>query len=241
VEDGRYDVTTIVSAINAGKSSTSKKPLFINIRTVIGVDMSSSGTAKAHHGGFDQESISSSKTLAGLAPSSKYEVPQNTLQYLRECRSNGTKLQMEWESLFQAYKKENPQLALEFELRQRGEPGSYQELLDKLESNDFAGLATRESNGILLEKLWKACPSLCGGGSDLVNSNKILYTEKDVFLPQLGYKGRYIRNGIREHAMASIANGMAAYAPGTFLPITATFFMFYIYVRSSNSKGLLSS
>lgn len=31
--------------------------------------------------------------------------------------------------------------------------------------------------------------------------------------------------------MASIANGLAAYNPGTFLPITATFFMFFLYVR----------
>jgi dihydroxyacetone synthase len=46
------------------------------------------------------------------------------------------------------------------------------------------------------------------------------------------FKGRYIRNGIREHAMAAVANGLAAYHPGTFLPTTATFFMFYIYARS---------
>lgn len=63
-----------------------------------------------------------------------------------------------------------------------------------------------------------------------MNSNKIVYSEDDVFSPQGGHKGRYIRNGIREHAMASIANGLAAYNPGTFLPITATFFMFFIYV-----------
>ena len=95
------------------------------------------------------------------------------------------------------------------------------------------GMPTRESNGLILARLWEACPSLCGGGADLVNSNKIVYSETDVFGPFSSFKGRYIRNGIREHAMASIANGLAAYAPGTFLPITATFFMFYIYVSFS--------
>jgi dihydroxyacetone synthase len=40
--------------------------------------------------------------------------------------------------------------------------------------------------------------------------------------------------------MASIANGMAAYAPGTFLPITATFFMFYIYAAPGVRMGALS-
>jgi dihydroxyacetone synthase len=106
-----------------------------------------------------------------------------------------------------------------------------------LDSKTFAGQPTRETNGIILERLWKACPSLCGGGADLVNSNKIVYSENDVFGPATSFKGRYIRNGIREHAMASIANGMAAYGPGTFLPITATFFMFFIYVSISSIQS----
>ena len=105
----------------------------------------------------------------------------------------------------------------------------------RLDSKIFAGKPTRESNGMILERLWKTCPSLCGGGADLVNSNKIVYAENDVFSPSTAFKGRYIRNGIREHAMASVANGMAAYGPGTFLPITATFFMFYIYVSFLSS------
>lgn len=46
------------------------------------------------------------------------------------------------------------------------------------------------------------------------------------------YSGRYIHWGIREHAMASISNGLAAYSKGTILPITSSFFMFYI-VRHS--------
>lgn len=92
-------------------------------------------------------------------------------------------------------------------------------------------MPTRETNGLILAKLWKECSPLCGGGADLVNSNKVVYSESDVFGPSSTYKGRYIKNGIREHAMASIANGIAAYAPGTFIPITATFFIFFIYVR----------
>ena len=42
------------------------------------------------------------------------------------------------------------------------------------------------------------------------------------------YTGRYIHWGVREHAMASISNGLAAYNKGTILPVTSTFFMFYI-------------
>lgn len=239
VEDGRYDVDAIVSALHLAKNLT-KKPVFINIRTVIGVDMASAGTAKAHHGGFDTESIASSKKLAGLAPGSRYEIPQKTSDYLRQCREKGAAAQKEWDALIQKYTSVHTDLANQFIARKAGTQGQYQKLLDSIDSKSFNDKPTRESNGVILEKLWKEIPSLCGGGADLVNSNKIVYSEADVFSPQGGFKGRYIRNGIREHAMASIANGMAAYAPGTFLPITATFFMFYIYAAPGVRMGALS-
>ena len=56
------------------------------------------------------------------------------------------------------------------------------------------------------------------------------------------YTGRYIHWGIREHAMESISNGLAAFNKGTILPITSTFFIFYIYaaagVRMAALQGL---
>lgn len=57
------------------------------------------------------------------------------------------------------------------------------------------------------------------------------------------YAGRYIHYGIREHAMAAISNGLAAFNKGTILPVTSTFFMFYIVCtlcpQKQNAKMLL--
>jgi dihydroxyacetone synthase len=236
IADGSYDVRAIVTALDLSRNSV-RKPTFINIRTVIGVDMASAGTAKAHHGVFDSESIAASKLLAGLSTDSKHEVPNDVLNFFRECRSRGSKIQAEWNDQVLKHLKKFPEIGAEFASRRDpdGSLGKYNALLANLDSGIFAGKATRQSNGIILEKLWKACPSICGGGADLVTSNNIFYSENDVFGPSSKYRGRYIRNGIREHAMASIANGMAAYSPGTFLPITATFFMFYIYVSLPTS------
>jgi dihydroxyacetone synthase len=243
VADGKYDVKAIVAALDLSRvnSGQNGKPVFINIRTVIGVDMASAGTAKAHHGEFDSESIATSKSLAGLSPNSKYEVPHNTLDFFRERRAYGSQIQSEWNELIQKHQEQYPETAAELAIRRSptGSLRNYASILSGMDSEIFAGLPTRESNGIILQKLWKECLSLCGGGADLVNSNKIVYSDADVF-GRTNYQGRYIRNGIREHAMASVANGMAAYSPGAFLPITATFFMFYIYVRSYPSlPGLL--
>lgn len=51
--------------------------------------------------------------------------------------------------------------------------------------------------------------------------------------------GRYIHYGVREHAMCAISNGIAAYNPGTFVPVTSSFFMFYLYAAPAVRMGAL--
>lgn len=230
IEDGSYDVQAIVKALEYAKTLKGK-PTFINIRTVIGLGTKAAGTAKAHHGAFDKESVALSKELAGQDPNSTHEIPEAALSYFRERKTNGEHVEKEWESLVSSYGSDFPKESQSFDSIRRGDFGTdWLEELKGLDVGQFKGLATREVNGLLIEKMWKAYPALCGGGADLVNSNKVSYTEDDVFHPSVSFAGRYVRYGIREHAMASISNGIAAYNPGSFLPITATFFMFYIYV-----------
>jgi dihydroxyacetone synthase len=60
--------------------------------------------------------------------------------------------------------------------------------------------------------------------------------------PDGSYSGRYVHYGIREHAMCAISNGIAAWGrPGaqTFIPITSSFFMFYIYCAAAVRMGAL--
>lgn len=229
VEEGNYDVQAVVAALLHAQNLRGK-PVFINIRTVIGVGTNVAGTYKAHHGAIDEESVKRSKIAAGLDPNRSHEIPNRALQYFRERKVRGRQLNAEWDSMLAQYQVVHPELASKLQQRRDGELGD--KVLGVLESIDtgaMKSLATRETNGLIMEKLWPVCEALCGGGADLVNSNKVYYSETDVFLPD-HYAGRYIRYGIREHAMASISNGLAAYNPGTFIPITATFFMFYLYV-----------
>ncbi|KAG8162255.1 hypothetical protein KVR01_008020 [Diaporthe batatas] len=239
VQDGNNDVETVVAALKLAKICKGK-PVFINIRTVIGVGTSTAGTYKAHHGAFDKDSIARSKQLAGLSAESTHVVPPDALSLFRERRQHGKRLQEEWEARLSQYSKLYPKEYGAFDRRLKRDVDEGISLLSAIDSKAFAGKATRETNGRILEKLWESIPSLCGGGADLINSNMVSYSVEDVFLPQSGYKGRYLRNGIREHAMASIANGLAAYSPGAFIPITATFFMFYLYAAPGVRMGALS-
>lgn len=239
VFDGSYDVQVLVDTFKRAQQSRGK-PTFINIKTIIGLGTQTAGTAKAHHGAFDAESVAASKRAAGQDPSSSHTTSDRALAYLRERRAAGQRIQSEWDGLLQRYASQYPQKAADFAQRRQGQLGSRPlDILDKIDTTVFRGKATREINGALLEKLWPECKALHGGGADLVNSNKFYYSEHDVFHPATGYTGRYMRYGIREHAMASISNGLAAYNPGTFLPVTATFFMFYIYVSQTNNLLIL--
>lgn len=234
VLDGSHNVQAIREALQKAKNLT-RKPVFINIRTVIGVGTSTAGTAKAHHGAFDTESVAASKSLAGQDPSTTHSLSEQGLAFFRERKAAGEALEEEWNDLILAYSEKHPTKAAKFAARRSGDldTDSIRNILTKVDSAKFQGTATRESNGLILQKLWSEYPALAGGGADLVNSNKFLYSDTDVFFPntEAGYKGRYIRYGIREHAMAAISNGLAAYHPCTFIPVTATFLIFYIYVR----------
>lgn len=229
IMEGSYDVPVIVSALTHS-CSVKGKPVFINIRTVIGVGTANAGTAKAHHGAFDQESIAKSKRAGGLEPDSTHKVSERALSYFRERKSHGEQLQAEWDNLLGRFGDEHPDLHQDLQNRMNSRVAQKTlDLLDSLDSSDMKKLATRQASGQIMEKIWAGCDALIGGGADLANSNMIYQAKTDVFLPD-NYAGRYVRYGIREHAMASISNGIAAYHPGSFIPFTATFQIFYLYV-----------
>lgn len=239
IDDACYDVGAIVSTLSYAKTLKGK-PIFINARTIIGIGTSVAGTYVAHHGAFDEKSIARSKQLAGQDPSVTHVIPPDSLHYFRKCKTQGEQLQSDWDKLAHQYETAHPELAADFAKTIKGDYGTkWLDILTNIDSAQFHGKATREANGTLIEKIWPAYPALCGGGADLVNSNKVSYTDSDVFHPTVSYAGRYIRYGIREHAMAAISNGLAAYNPGTFIPITATFLMFYLYV--SRQRGFETS
>ena len=89
-------------------------------------------------------------------------------------------------------------------------------------------MATRAASGKVIEAIAPAIPNLIGGSADLTPSNN---TRAKIYedYSASNYKGRYIRYGVREHAMGSLMNGMALY--GGVIPYGGTFFVFSDYMR----------
>ena len=183
VADGRYDAGVIVNALELARQNqrVDAKPVFINIRTVIVVDTANAGTAKAHHGAFDKESIARSKILAGIPPNSTHVVPDKALQFFRERKSHGVQIEQEWNDLVARYAQAHPDKAAAFSSSRRGELGNPAKILERIDATQFKGMPTRKINGIILERLWKETTALCGGGADLVTSNNLRYAETDIF------------------------------------------------------------
>ncbi len=71
-------------------------------------------------------------------------------------------------------------------------------------------------------------PELIGGAGDLAPSTDTLLAGEESVAPG-SYAGRNLHFGIREHAMAAAANGMALH--GGVRPFVATFFVFSDYLR----------
>ena len=97
-------------------------------------------------------------------------------------------------------------------------------------SYDTKADATRNSSGAVLGKLVARIPNLIGGSADLAPSNKSYMKNRGDFSRE-HHSGANLHFGVREHAMAAIANGMAAH--GRLTPYVATFFVFSDYMKPS--------
>eukprot|EP00455_Lapot_gusevi_P057696 TRINITY_DN989_c0_g1_i2.p1 TRINITY_DN989_c0_g1~~TRINITY_DN989_c0_g1_i2.p1 ORF type:complete len:378 (+),score=175.37 TRINITY_DN989_c0_g1_i2:403-1536(+) len=139
--------------------------------------------------------------------------------------------------MFQEYSAQYPELAAEFRRRFSGElPADWKSLLPQYNAQSPAK-ATRQLSHEVLNALAVGLPELMGGSADLTHSNLTnLKGAKD--FQAASPEGRYIRFGVREHAMAAMGNGMAAY--GALIPFTATFLNFVSYCFPSVRLAALS-
>ncbi|MGE5355046.1 MAG: transketolase [Deltaproteobacteria bacterium] len=91
-----------------------------------------------------------------------------------------------------------------------------------------AAIATRAASEIVLNSIFAKIPGLIGGSADLTPSNNTMPKICETFTANKR-NGRYIHYGIREHAMASVMNGLAVY--GGIIPYGGTFLVFSDYMR----------
>ena len=228
VNDGN-DIEAIEKAIEEAKSETTK-PSMIIVKNQIGFGCpAKQGKASAHGEPLGAENVKAMKENLGWKQEDFY-VPAQVYSNMDKYINAGVEKENSWNNLFERYKNEYPELAEEYSKWMSGEIDS-ESLLNNEELWSFdKEMATRESSGIMINRLANLIPNLIGGSADLAPSNKTYMTGKGDFSAE-DRSGRNLHFGVREHAMAAIANGM--YAHGGLKVFCATFFVFSDYMKGA--------
>jgi transketolase len=226
-----HDVEAVDRAIKKAKRER-QRPSLICAKTTIGKGAPKKANTGAAHGApLGAEEIAATRAALGWAHAA-FEIPQAVYQGW-DAREAGKRAERAWQRRFNAYKKEFPAEAAEFERRMAGElPADFDALARRVvEEFNQKGetLATRRASQLVLDALKPKLPELIGGSADLTGSNLTMAKTSKVVGPEGG--GDYVFYGVREFGMAAVMNGLALH--GGFIPYGGTFLVFSDYARNA--------
>ncbi|MBK2000961.1 transketolase [Campylobacter sp. 2018MI35] len=197
------------------KAKNSKQPSLIIAKTTIAKGAGKlEGSHKSHGAPLGEDIIKEAKEKMGFDKNLTFQIPLEAKIRFESAIEIGDLEEAKWkEKLKNSNKKELLEKLLQPDF-------------SKIQYPDFKGkdLATRDSNGEILNILAKNLEGFLGGSADLGPSNKTELHDMGDFV-----EGKNIHFGIREHAMVAINNAFARY--GLFLPFSATFFIFSEYLK----------
>ncbi|OMH80654.1 Transketolase 1, partial [Zancudomyces culisetae] len=240
VDDGDSGVESIAAAVENARKEVGR-PSLIKIRTTIGYGSAKEGTEKVHGAPLGDSDIVSVKARFGFGPE-KYVVPESVYDFYNQCSQRGQNQEAQWKQMLTKYQAAHPELYAEFERTVlRGElPANWESSLPRYTPAD-PPVATRKLSEAVLNAIAPVIPELLGGSADLTHSNLTLWKGAKTFQHEdtkLGsYDGRYFHFGVREHGMAAICNGIAAY--GGLIPFASTFVNFISYACGASRLSAL--
>ena len=222
--DGR-DHAGISKAIDAAKADP--RPSIIRVRTVIGYGApNKQGKSSVHGAPLGEEELKAAKEFLGWPLEPRFLVPEDVRAFWAEVVERRKGEHAAWKRRADAWRAANPaQAALLDAHVNRTVPA---DLTAKLLEGADASDATRKLSQAMIQKAAALVPALVGGSADLAESN--LTDIKGAGGVAAGaYGARNVHYGIREHAMGSLANGLAY--DGNHIPFVGTFFVFSDYMK----------
>ncbi|MGB1049534.1 MAG: transketolase [Rhodothermales bacterium] len=226
VEDGN-DVQAIDAAIREAKGET-ERPTLIRVRTIIGYGSpNKEGTASSHGSPLGDDEIALTRERLGWTASASFHIPGDVATHMAEIAERGRKERENWDALMLRYAEAYPEESAALSSWMAGElPSDVTSLMPSFEEG--SKVATRGANGTVLAALDSHMPNLVGGSADLSGSNKTEIKGRKGFQRDTP-DGSYFFFGVREHAMASICNGMQLH--GGLRTYCGTFLVFSDYMR----------
>ncbi|MCL2867260.1 MAG: transketolase [Clostridia bacterium] len=226
LKDGQDD-TAILQAINEAKQDA--RPSLIITPTLIGYGCEQKeGKASAHGEPLGKENVAAMKRRLGMPPDDFY-VSDDVYQHLAQAAQAGNQKEAAWQDLLCRYFKTYPDMKDEWNAWFACELPK--DLADDEALYDFPkAMATRICSYEMIQRLAARIPNLVGGSADLAPSNKTTINGGGDYSAE-NRLGRNIHFGVREHAMAAMANGMALH--GGLRVFCSTFFVFSDYMKNA--------
>ena len=231
-----YDMGAFLKAFNRAKKAKSGKPQLIIIRTIIAKGIPEVQGTQRGHGEGGVKFADAARAGLGLPPE-PFFVSEDVRAYFAGHKRRLVRARKRWGKTYAAWREANPERAAL--LDSAGSKPSAAHLLSKIPlfAPDVKLGGTRAAGRDVLQPLAAELPLLIGGSADLYGST-LNYIAADKDFDPTNRSGRNIRFGIREHAMAAIANGVAY--DGLFRPSVATFLVFADYSRPPMRLAALS-
>jgi transketolase len=223
-----HDMEAVEEAIRLARS-VGDRPSLIACRTTIGFGApNKAGTAGVHGEPLGGEELRRAKENLGIPLEPTFFVPDEVRAFMGEAACAAASHHARWQNLWSRYQDEQAPLAKKFDqMHDPAPPEGWAEFLPTFEASE-KGTATRGASGDVLDAIFDRVPQLVGGSADLTPSNKTRAREAQDFSDE-NPVGRYIRFGVREHAMGALCNGM--FLHGGLRPFGATFLIFSDYMR----------
>ncbi|MCR5435502.1 MAG: transketolase [Treponema sp.] len=224
-----YDVEGIVKLVKEAKAC-SDKPSLIMLKSVIGKGAPKQGTADVHGAPLGADGIIAAKKALGLPEDKDFYVVPEAYEYFKNKAADFAKAEADWNSEFDAWAKENPELKKLWDAYHSD--AVTDETVQDVEYKVGDACATRDASGKALNVIAARFANLVGGSADLMGPNKTAFkaTDNGTFSPE-NRAGRTIEYGIREFAMSAVCAGISLH--GGLRPFCATFLVFADYLRPS--------
>lgn len=209
------------------KAKKGKRPVIIKIDTIIGEYSKYAGTSKVHSGVLEEEDLNNIRTVLKGEKAFTYSESDrnNLLKFIKE----GTEdYYREWYSEYEMYianSTDSEKDAINMIIENESISLDLSAVIET--SKIFEDKTMRDINYQIMNVIGTFLPNFIGGSADLFCSTKTYLKGKKEFSIN-DYSGRNIYFGVREHAMAAIANGLAL---SNIRPFLSTFLTFSDYMK----------
>ena len=227
VEDGN-NLEEISKAIELAKSEKTK-PSFITVKTKIAFGCPAKEGSESSHGSpLGEENVKALRDNLGWEEQEAFVIPQDVYDNFAQKAKKGQEAEDNWNKLFKAYCEKYPEKKALWDKYFAVIDDEKLLNCDEFWSYEDKPQATRSLSGNMINRLAKIMPNFWGGSADLGPSNKTVIKDGGSFSKN-NYLGRKIHYGVREFAMAAIANGITLY--GGTKTFVGTFFVFSDYLK----------